>query len=312
MSTKEVGKRLERWAHLRFSIIGGLLASPPERGKLRAELQRLAGQRYRHPSRPGGWVSFGVSTLERWYYRAVRAADPMKALGRRVRRDVGRARVVSALLLAALEKQYRDHRAWSYRLHFDNLSVLVEEQPDLGPLPSYTTVRRRMQQHGWLRTRLHRGQATAGRQRAIERLEKREVRSFEATHNHALWHYDYHHGRLRVVDASGEWHTPIALAIMDDRSRLCCHAQWYLDETAENLIHGLSQAYAKRGLPRSQMSDNGAPMIAEETQAGMKRLGIQPKLTLPYSPYQYVAPKNMWPLAPRARQSTAGSQLEAT
>ncbi|MCK4303736.1 MAG: IS481 family transposase, partial [Candidatus Eisenbacteria sp.] len=90
MSTKEVGKRLERWAHLRFSIIGGLLASPPERGKLRAELQRLAGQRYRHPSRPGGWVSFGVSTLERWYYRAVRAADPMKALGRRVRRDVGR------------------------------------------------------------------------------------------------------------------------------------------------------------------------------------------------------------------------------
>ena len=63
MSTKDLGQRMERWAHLRFSIIGGLLASPPQRGQLRVELQRLAGQRYRHPSQAGEWLSFGVSTL---------------------------------------------------------------------------------------------------------------------------------------------------------------------------------------------------------------------------------------------------------
>jgi hypothetical protein len=38
------------WAHLRFPVIGQLLAAPPPRGKLRAELERLAGQNWRHPS----------------------------------------------------------------------------------------------------------------------------------------------------------------------------------------------------------------------------------------------------------------------
>jgi len=294
MSTKDLGRRLERWAHLRFSIIGGLLARPPERGQLRAELEQLATQRYRHPTRPDGWIGFGVSTLERWYYRALGAADPVKALGRRVRRDVGRARVMSALLLAALEGQYRQHRAWSYRLHYDNLAALVAEQPDLGPVPSYTTVRRRMQQHGWQRLRAPRGPRTAGQARALARLEQREVRSFEVTHNHALWHYDYHHGHLRVIDTQGTWHTPIVLGILDDRSRLCCHTQWYLDETAENLVHGLCQAYAKRGLPRAHLSDNGAPMIAEEVHAGLLRLGIEQKFTLPYSPYQNAKQEVFW------------------
>jgi len=31
-----------------------------------------------------------------------------------------------------------------------------------------------------------------------------------------------------------------------------------------------------------------------------------------YSPYQYVAPKNMWSLAPTARWVAAGSRLRAT
>ncbi len=48
------------------------------------------------------------------------------------------------------------------------------------------------------------------------------------------------------------------LGILDDRSRLACHLQWYLAETAENVAHGLSQAIQKRGLPRAAMSDNGA------------------------------------------------------
>ncbi len=294
MRKNDSGNRLEQWAHLRFSIIGSLLASPPKRGQLRAELKRLASQRYSHPRRPGKWISFGVSTIERWFYRALGAADPVKALGRRVRRDAGRTRVMSAQLLSALEKQYRSHRAWSRRLHFDNLAVLVRERPELGSLPSYTTLRRRMQKHGWRRMALRRGRATAGQIRAIERLERREVRSFEVTHNHALWHYDFHHGRLRVIDTQGQWHTPVALGILDDRSRLCCHIQWYLAETAENLVHGLSQAFAKRGLPRSNMSDNGSAMIAEEVCGGLRRLGIEQKFTLPYSPYQNAKQEVFW------------------
>lgn len=59
----------ERWARLRFSVIGHLLASPPAKGALHAALAQLAAREWRHPS-TGAPVRFGVSTLERWFYRA--------------------------------------------------------------------------------------------------------------------------------------------------------------------------------------------------------------------------------------------------
>src|SRR5271169_3274879 len=49
------------------------------------------------------------------------------------------------------------------------------------------------------------------------------------------------------------------------RSRLACHLQWYLAETAEIIAHGL--------LPRSALSDNGAAMTAAEITQGLTRLG---------------------------------------
>ena len=79
----------------------------------------------------------------------------------------------------------------------------------------------------------------------------REVRSYEATHVGALWHLDFHHGSKKVLTAGGRWQRLIALGILDDHSRLCCHVQWYLSETAEDLVHGLSQAIQKRGPPRA-------------------------------------------------------------
>ena len=76
----------------------------------------------------------------------------------------------------------------------------------------------------------------------------------------------------------------MALAILDDRTRLACHVQWYLDETTESLVHGLSQALQRRGLPRSLMTDNGSAMGAEEFTGGLHALGIVHQTTLPYSP----------------------------
>jgi len=81
------------------------------------------------------------------------------------------------------------------------------------------------------------------------------VRSYEAEHVHALWHLDFHHGSRPVLTRAGAWATPLMLAVIDDHSRLICHLQWYLDETAETLVHGLTQAFQKRGLPRALMSD---------------------------------------------------------
>ncbi len=284
--------KLSSWAALRFSIIGGLLARPPEKGELGQRLAALANDRYRHPTKDE-WVRFGVSTIERWYYRALKTQNPVSALGRKIRLDAGQSTAMSGKVLDILRKQYEQYPQWSYRLHADNLAALIKEQPQLGDIPSYSTIVRRMKEKGWYKKGSRRRNQTEGQKQAQDRLEKREVRSYESQYVHALWHLDFHEGR-RVVDVHGRWHTPKALCVLDDRSRLCCHIQWYLTETAQDLIHGLSQAFHKRGLPRSLMTDNGPAMLAEETRNGLLRLGISHEKTLPYSPYQNGKQESFW------------------
>ncbi len=121
-----------------------------------------------------------------------------------------------------------------------------------------------------------------------------EVRSYEAEHVQGLWHLDFHHGSRKIPTSSGEWLRPILLAVLDDRSRLICHAQWFLDETAESLIHGLVQAILKRGLPRALLTDNGSAMLAGETTEGLTRLSILHRTTLPYSPHQNGKQEVFW------------------
>lgn len=280
-------KPLTTWAQLRFSIIGALLARPPS--NLGKAFERLAGKRYRHPTQDR-WVTFGTSTIERWYYRALNSDDPYRALVRKVRSDLGRSYAMSPQLVDALKSQYGHYPHWSYQLHADNLVALIEQQPELGNAPSYATVFRRMKERGWLK---HARDDTARKQRARKRREGWEVRSYESAHVHALWHLDFHKGR-RVVDVHGNWHGPEALCMLDDRSRLCCHMQWYLNETAENLVHGLTQAFHKRGLPRSLMTDNGSAMIAHETVSGLRRLAIEHSKTLAYSAYQNGKQESFW------------------
>ena len=40
----------ERWAHLRFSVVGQLLAAPPAHGELQPELEKLSAKRWLHPA----------------------------------------------------------------------------------------------------------------------------------------------------------------------------------------------------------------------------------------------------------------------
>ncbi|MCU0293930.1 MAG: DDE-type integrase/transposase/recombinase [Thermoanaerobaculaceae bacterium] len=286
----------ERWAHLRFSTIGPLLTSPPARGKLWSELEVLSTKNWLHPTKRGEQVQFAPSTMEHWYYTARDKADPVGALFRKRRCDCGQHPSVGAALRGVLLEQYAQHDGWTYQLHHDNLAVLVKQDPTVGPLPSYPTVRRFMKDHGLFRKRRRRPKDKPGLERALARLESREVRSYEAEYVNALWHYDFHHGSRKVLTPNGEYTTPILLGIIDDHSRLVPHLQWYLSETAEELVHGLSQAFAKRGLPRQVLSDNGSAMRADEVVQGLARLGIVRDLTLPYSPHQNAKQEVFWAL----------------
>jgi putative transposase len=282
-----------QWARFRFSVVGSLLSSPPARGALKVAIHSLAGKTWSHPT-SGRDVQFAAATIERWYYAARRGHDdPVAALRRAVRKDRGQI-ALAVPLAERLVLQHQDHPDWSYQLHYDNLAALVKVEPELGRLPSYATIKRYMQAHGLVKQPRLAALQRPGQARAEQRRQAREVRSYEATHVGALWHLDFHHGSLKVLTADGRWLTPIALGILDDHSRLCCHVQWYLSETAEDLVHGLSQAIQKRGLPRALLTDNGSAMVAEELTEGLLRLGIVHEHTLPYSPYQNGKQEAFW------------------
>lgn len=283
----------QRWAQFRFSVIGELLSCPPPKGELQQAISQLAQKSYRHPIDSNRLISFGPSTIERWYYKAKTASDPIAVLGRKIRSDAGVRWSMPEALLQALKAQYDNYPRWNVQLHYDNLKAMAKEQACLKDVPSYKTVLRCMRENGWLKTS-EPAQPTEGQLQAAKRRQNREIRGFEVSHVHGLWHLDFHHAKIRILDNKGTWHRPVTLAIIDDHSRLCCHLQLYLAETAECLIHGLSQAFMKRGLPRALMTDNGAAMLAEETRRGLERLGIDHQTTLAYSPYQNGKQETFW------------------
>jgi transposase InsO family protein len=269
-----------RWARLRFAIIGPLLSAPAEIGDLAPQLDELAARAWRHPS-TGDTIRFSAKSIERWYYAARNEQDPIRALERKVPKHAGTHPSVTVEVAEAIRTLRKQHPRWSYRLVHDNLLAVGRERPELGVLPGYATVSRFMKHHG------------LGKHRRPRRHEQepgfvpRERRLFEVAHVHGLWHCDFHDAKRKVLSASGDRITATLFAVLDDHSRLCCHAQWYLgDGNTESFVHGLSQAFQKRGLPRALLSDNGAPMLAAETQEGLERLSVQHHTTLSQTPEQ--------------------------
>jgi len=281
------------WARFRFSVVGSLLSAPPARGELRAAIDALAAKTWTHPVN-GREVRYAAKTIERWFHRARREQDdPVGVLRRAVRIDCGKVSL-NAGLVERLANQYHDYPHWTYQLHFDNLKALVKIDATLGPLRSYSTLRRYMVAQGLVRKPRQNPKKHPGELLAAQRRERREIRSYEAEYVGALWHFDFHHGSLQVVTPRGQWQRPLALGILDDHSRYCPHLQWYLSETTEDLAHGFSQGIQKCGLPRGAMSDNGSAMLAEEFTEGLLRLGIVHETTPPYSAYQNGKQECFW------------------
>jgi transposase InsO family protein len=276
MSQKRPGTVHGRWAEFRFGVVGGLFSSPPERGELGRALQALAEQTWTHPV-SGEPTRFDVSTIARWYYAARASPDnPLGALRPQVRADRGRHRPRFAPgVWAALAEQYATHPGWTYRLHADNLLVVCEADGALGPAPSYATVRRHLKSQAMVRLPRRRDDDRPGAQQARTQRAMRESRGWEKSHVHALWHLDFKDGQLPVLTRAGEYKHPQLFGTLDNRSRLGCHLQWYLGESAEVLTHGLGQALQKRGKPGGVMMDNGPAMKAGEVRQGLLDLGIE-------------------------------------
>jgi len=283
----------QKWAEFRFSVIGHLLASPPEPGELKKCLEYLHAKTWQHPI-SGEPIRVGLSTIERWYYQVRDQQDPLLELRRKIRHDANQMPSIVAEVAQLITNQYKDHPSWSYRLQTDNLVALVENKRLSCQIPSYSTVKRYMKKQGLFRRKKSRNQLRPAAIKAFERSMKRETRLFESLYTGSLWHLDFHSGSKQILGKDGQWHTPMCLCIIDDYSRLACHIQWFLNENTDCLVHGFIQALQKRGLPRELMTDNGSAMKSSEFTSGLSRLGIVWSPTMEYSPNQNGKQEVFW------------------
>ena len=265
------------WARFRFSVVGSLLSAPPARGELKAAIDSLAEKTWTHPV-SGRDVRFAAVTIERWYY--TRTAREGRS-GRRVatRRTQGLWPGVAGpghrpSVCFASTATIRTGATSCTTTIWPRWSRPMLRWGHCVPIPPCGGTCRLT---AWCASRGRNPRVALAKRRPDQRRETREVRSYEAEYVGSLWHLDFHHGSLKVLTPDGQWQRPIALGILDDHSRLCCHLQWYLSETAEDLVHGLSQAIQKRGLPRALLTDNGPAMVAEEVTEGLLRLGDRPR-----------------------------------
>jgi transposase InsO family protein len=74
------------------------------------------------------------------------------------------------------------------------------------------------------------------------------------------------------------------LAILDDATRLVCHAQFYFEQHLSSLKDCLKQAFLKRGIPRRLYFDNGKIFRSRMLLQLCARLGIHLIHTRPYRP----------------------------
>lgn len=291
--TDSVDRPADRMAAFCLAVVGPLLTLPPESGELQDRLAEMAAESYTHPI-TGQPVTFGVSTIERWFYKVRNnLAKATEVLRRPVRKDAGTQPSLSERARTLIQHQYRDHPRWTYQLHWDNLKARVKRDPTLGEIPSYPTVRRYMRAVGLYKKKRYKRPDTPGGRLAEARLEQLETRSYEAATVCGLWHLDFHEGSRMVLLPDAQWVKVDCLGILDDRSRLACHVQWYFQEETETLVHGVSQALQKRGLPWAIMSDRGGAMNGEYL-AGLVRLGVGVEKTLPRSPHQNGKQESFW------------------
>ena len=198
----------------------------PSRGELGAAIAELAATAWRHPT-TGEAVRFSAKTIERWYYAARGRPIRFGALERKVpqpRRHASERHAAG---------RRGDSRPAPRAPALDaSSSTRQPASRSAASSPSSARCRLRdvcrfMKHHGLLRAR---------RQRRHEQepgFVPRERRSFEVEPRARPLALRLPRGLAQGAhDRSGERKKPMLFGILDDRSRLCCHLQWYLDESA--------------------------------------------------------------------------------
>lgn len=101
--------------------------------------------------------------------------------------------------------------------------------------------------------------------------EGRHRLAFAKAHANELWQADTLYGPH--VDHNGRKAQTRLIAFLDDASRVCCHGEFFHEETTDTLIAAFRAALYKRGVPESLYVDNGSSYASKELIQVCARVG---------------------------------------
>jgi len=113
----------------------------------------------------------------------------------------------------------------------------------------------------------------------------KSFRPFQAEHPNQIWQSDVMYGPyLPDPTRPDAKKRTYLVAVIDDYSRLICHAQFFWHERLPHLENTLHNAIIKRGIPDVFYVDNGQVFSAHQINAICAELGIRKITCRPYSP----------------------------
>lgn len=238
----------QRLGHFRFDVISPLLSDDPR--PLCERFRLLAEQIWTLPN--GQLRQFRAATIEDWYYDYQQHG--LSALINPPRRDKGTQPAISEPIITEIDRilvEYENMKPANIIRLLDKRGVRTGGKPSDSSLYRYLR-RRRPQRRG----------------------PRQERRAFEAPYAGCMYQVDIMYGpHLRVPTEAGGHHMrqTYLLAVIDDFSRLICHAQFFLEQDLMTYLSVLEQAVRKRGIPDKIYCDNGKVFLSEQ----VKRIGAE-------------------------------------
>jgi transposase InsO family protein len=267
----EPSNHAEAVALFRAEVIGAIARMELSRGELRARIVELSRQKFRPPGSPR-LKSFGVSTLERWYYHYRKHG--LRGLHPSARSDRGRAR--------QLDPKLQDLAA-DIRREFPSASavLIVRTLKKMGLVSDLTP------------TTLRRFYAQRGLTRGAREPAPGNVRlRWQAERPHALWHGDVCHGPTLNL---GGRRVPLRIhGMLDDCSRGVLALEPLETEREVDMLEVFIRALLIHGKPDALYLDNGATYRGHALRLACERLGITLIHAQPHDPQARGKMERFW------------------
>ena len=237
----------EKMAYFRYMVISPLLSDDGRLRKVR--IQELADRCWTLPC--GRIRQFSYKTIAEWFYNYTKHG--FESLVTSPRSDRGEHRRIPDEVCEAIDILIKRYS----KMKNCNIIRLLEQKGLLEDGPSQSSLYRYLKR---IRPSLA--------QPASER------RAFEAPHAGDLYQTDIMYGpKMSLLCQDGRYRRQdtYLVAIIDDYSRLICHAEFFFKQDIMAYIHTLEQAIRKYGIPNRIYCDNGQVFLSPQ----IKRIGAQ-------------------------------------